>query len=306
MTHHDGHMRAIAKQLYDYPAYYDLALSSRDIPHEVDVMEDLMRRFSPVAVSRVLEIACGTCPHMRELVGRGYRFAGVDLNPAMLAYAREQARDLGEQVRLIQADLRNFNLDGPVDFAYVMLGSLYVTTTGELVSHFDAMGRALRPGGLYLLDWVIDFDPHTDLCEAWEEERDGVTAQVTYLTRRVNRVEQTYEEDISVAINDHGETATFHEQCVKRAIYPRSSWHFWMGGRISRSWGGGTTGTSISPSTGSTRRTGPSPWCAGRNVRGAPTRPHPRRRAVLRGSTRGRSCETRWACLRFGGRYNLG
>ena len=58
--------------------------------------------------------------------------------------------------------------------ACVLLGSLYVSSNEELRSHFDAVARALKPGGLYVLDWCVDFSPAVDICDTWEESQDGI------------------------------------------------------------------------------------------------------------------------------------
>jgi SAM-dependent methyltransferase len=210
--------------LYDNPEYYDIAFSFRDVPAEVDVMEESMRRFGRRRVARVLEMGCGNCPHLGELVARGYDYFGIDNNAAMLNYARRKIAGLGlatEKIRLIEGDMVDFALDVRIDFAFIMLGSLYITNTAELVSHFDAVGRTLQSGGLYFLDWCVDFDPHTDVSETWEAERNGVHLRVTCMTRRLNRVEQTYEEHVTLEVNDHAVAHTITDALVKRAIYPQ-------------------------------------------------------------------------------------
>lgn len=207
--------------LYENPKYYELAFSFRDIEAEANVLEDVIRRLSAIDVKRILEVACGNCPHMPELVSRGYAFVGIDLNRTMLAFAREKTAGLEGSIDLIEADLVHFDLDAPVDFACVMLGSLYVTNTPDLVSHFDSMGRALRPSGLYLLDWCVDFDPNMDVSDAWEIDRDGVHLRVTFFTQRVNRVEQTFEETATIEVEDHGRTTELLHRAVRRAIYPQ-------------------------------------------------------------------------------------
>lgn len=72
----------------------------------------------------MLEIGCGNCPHLEELVKRGYEYIGIDLSETMLEYSRQKASAIGESVQLFQANMVNFSLDSMVDFAYVLLGSL--------------------------------------------------------------------------------------------------------------------------------------------------------------------------------------
>jgi short subunit dehydrogenase-like uncharacterized protein len=50
--------------IYSYPHYYEIAFSYRDIPGEVDVMEQAMAKYSKIPVKTVLELACGNGPHM--------------------------------------------------------------------------------------------------------------------------------------------------------------------------------------------------------------------------------------------------
>ena len=50
-------------QIYDYPEYYEVAFSFRDIPSEVSFMQECMSRFSHIPVNRVFEVACGPAPH---------------------------------------------------------------------------------------------------------------------------------------------------------------------------------------------------------------------------------------------------
>jgi len=101
------------------------------------------------------------------------------------------------------------------------LGSLYVRNTEELVMHFDAAARALRPGGLYFMDWCVDFQAHTGIAETWECERDGIHCRTTYLSRHVNRVEQIVEEHITIEVDDRGEKKTLVEKTLRRVMYPQ-------------------------------------------------------------------------------------
>ena len=71
----------------------------------------------------------------------------------------KKAKNENLDVQFYLANFVDFRLKEPVDFIYIMLGSLYVNNTEELLSHFSAVEQALKPGGLYFLDWCIDFSP---------------------------------------------------------------------------------------------------------------------------------------------------
>jgi len=209
--------------LYDNPKYYEIAFSFRDIPTEVDLFEECFRRFSEIPVRSILELGCGNCPHMEELVKRGYEYTGLDLSRAMLDYSREKALRLGAQVNLVQGDMIDFVLGSKVDFVYVLLGSLAARNTSELLSHFHSVARALKKGGLYLLDWCIQFEPPGGLegRDSWEIEQEGIRVKTTVSWKMMSRVEQTFEETIVLEVNDYGNKFDIVGDSVKRAIYPQ-------------------------------------------------------------------------------------
>jgi SAM-dependent methyltransferase len=209
--------------VYQYPAYYELAFSFRDIPAEVDVFETLIQRYADIPVATMLEVACGPAPHLCELTQRGYCYIGLDLSPTMLDYARLKARTQTVDVAttFVMADLRNFRLTTPVDFAFILLGSLYVRSTAELSAHFDAMAAVLNPGGLYVLDWCVDFGPSIARRVVWEIEAQGVTVKALYQANALNAVEQTIEEAIDLVVEENGTTITLRERAVRREIYPQ-------------------------------------------------------------------------------------
>jgi len=207
--------------IYDAPRYYDIAFSFRDYDAEVEVMCACAERFGLGHPRRVLEICCGQAPHLPAWHERGVPYAGVDLSPAMLGVARERASALGANARFIERDLAAFGLAGRVDFACVLLASLYARDTAHLHAHFDAMAWALLPGGLYLMEWAVDFDPMVDVVDAWDVKRDGVRIHASYWTRCINRVEQLYEDTIHLDINDCGEHQVIEDTAIRRRIFPQ-------------------------------------------------------------------------------------
>lgn len=208
-------------QVYEHPDYYELAFAFRDCAAETDVLLELARRFGGGTPRRALEVACGSAPHLAAFARAGVQYVGLDLSETMLDYARRRAERLGADCAWVRADIADFRLEEPVDLALVLLGSLYVSSTPGLHRHFDCVARALRPGGLYALDWCVDFAPAVDLSDTWEEEAHGVTVQATYMSLSRNRAEQTYDETLLLNVNDNGKTLELKQEAVKRAIYPQ-------------------------------------------------------------------------------------
>ncbi len=207
--------------LYQHPRYYEIAFGFRDIRKEVDVIESLISEHSHLPVRHILEVACGNAPYLGELARRGYRYTGLDLSQEMLDYTQAKADGLRGDITLLRADMTDFKLDCPADFACLLLGSTYLSSSAQLCAHLDTMANALQPGGLYLLEWCVQFDPVTNLKDSWTMEQDGIRINIHYSTCLLNRLEQTYQENIIMSIDDHGQQKTLREQAVKLAIYPQ-------------------------------------------------------------------------------------
>jgi SAM-dependent methyltransferase len=209
--------------LYNHPRYYDIGFSFRDIAKEVDVFEETFCRYSEVTVRRVLELASGVSPHMEEMAKRGYHYTGLDTSQAMIAYAREKAARGRIKADFLVADMRTFTLDRGVDFVYTMCGSLYVQSTGDILTHLSAVARALTPGGLYFLDWCINFEwcsaPRED--QAWTIEKDGIKISVKFHLEITDRASQTARHRLSAKVEDQGRTQRFESVDIVRVILPQ-------------------------------------------------------------------------------------
>lgn len=190
----------------------------------MDLFEQCFRRYSEIPVRRVLDIGCGLAPHLEELTQRGYEYVGLDINKVMLDYAHEKAKALDIAATFILADMRHFSSEKPVDFAFVMLGSLYAKTTEDILSHFTAVARALNPGGLYLLDWCIHFqwgDTPTGE-QSWTIEKNGVKIDVKFVREDIiDRAAQICRDKLLVDVNDHGKILRLESVEVTRTIFPQ-------------------------------------------------------------------------------------
>jgi SAM-dependent methyltransferase len=208
-------------EVYQHPRYYEIAFSWRDISAEVDVFEAVIQRYSRIPAMRMPELGCGPAPHLAELARRGYTYIGLDLSRPMLTYARQAAHALQVSATFHESSMLDFRLDEPVDFAFVLLGSLFAANTSELRSHFDAVAQALKPGGLYLLDWCVQFALPAERTESWEMVEDGVTVNTTYHQTPINAVDQTVEERLTIEAEDAGTSVTLQDVVIRREIYPQ-------------------------------------------------------------------------------------
>jgi SAM-dependent methyltransferase len=130
--------RSVSGEVYD--ATYERRAAAGDNVHgEADFVE----RFAPASV---LDAGCGTGRVGRELARRGLDVVGVDLDPEMLATARQKTP--GVDWRL--ADLATVDLGRSFD-AVVMAGNVMIfLAPGSEPAVVANMARHLQAGG-----WLI-------------------------------------------------------------------------------------------------------------------------------------------------------
>jgi len=208
-------------ELYNHPEYYEIAFSFRDIPAEVDLFERCFAMYSKTQVKSVLELGAGNSPHAEELVKRGYYYNGLEINQPMIDYSLKKAEKQNIDINLIQADMTNFSLKEKVDFAYTPLGSLFVKNDKELTSHFDSVAQSLYEGGLYLLDWCIEFSIKEGEETTWTTEEGNITVTTTVFWKPISLARQIFEENIILKVNDNGKQIEVSDKNIRRAVYPQ-------------------------------------------------------------------------------------
>jgi len=210
----------VSRGIYDHALACDVAFSFRDFRREVDGMEACMRGMSRMPVRTVLDIGCGTAPHLPELARRGYAYTGLDSSPAMLEFGRRRAAALGLKAELIEGDLLRFSVPAPFDFAFIAMNSLYVRSLEDVAHHLAAVAAALRPGGLYLLDWCIQNVPLQSGEHVWEAARDGVRVRAAVTWTNVDEPARLFDETVLLEMETRGRVEEISGTCRRRAIYP--------------------------------------------------------------------------------------
>lgn len=209
--------------LYEHPEYYALAFGYRDAAAEARVLRECAARHSGRAVRDVLEIACGHAPYARHWSAAGCAYTGLDASLAMLRHAREQADGAA---RFVGGDLTAMPFREAFDFAYVLLGSIYAPDTAGLLRHFEGVAEALRPGGLYVMEWCVDFEPFVDYVDTWRHEYEGVSCTTLYRADHLDRIGQTVIEQVQVTIETDGVAREFSSIAQKRVMYPQEFLQF--------------------------------------------------------------------------------
>lgn len=136
---------ARVQRLYDEAAEkYDRFIR---VPEKV-LFDDGRRWICLQALGDILEIAVGTGRNL-PYYPRDARLTGIDLSPAMLAVARDRARELDREVDLRLGDAQALDFpDGRFD---TVVSTLALCTIPDARQAVAEARRVLRPGGQLLL-----------------------------------------------------------------------------------------------------------------------------------------------------------
>ncbi len=138
--------RPVDKYLFDHPQIWEQNNQSR-FDREPPFLADVFRRYG--SVESVLDVGCGTGGHLDRLSRLGFTGTGIDLNERMLDYARTARPHLGFHA----ADMRALPFDDEFDAVVCLCTTFsYNTTNEDVVTALGCFHRALRSGGLVVID----------------------------------------------------------------------------------------------------------------------------------------------------------
>lgn len=124
--------------------------------------------------SKVLDLACGTGRHSVRLARRGASVLGVDVTREYLETARRAAKGL-PNCRFAEGDMRRLPFVAEFDAAMNLWTSFgYFEKPSEDLAVLKGVARALKPGGLFLIElvdhgWVRARTSHRH----WDRRADG-------------------------------------------------------------------------------------------------------------------------------------
>jgi cyclopropane fatty-acyl-phospholipid synthase-like methyltransferase len=178
---------------YDYPQYFDLGFQD-ETEKEVAFLPLAFERFGTGEMKRILEPGCGSGRLIVSLAEQGYDVTGFDLSDSMLNFLNKQLTKKKLTATTYKQDMTDFEVDKPYDVVLNTFNTFRHLLTEEAAeSHFHAVAKALRPGGLFFFG--LHLLPHyaDERCiERWTSKTGGTsvtfTLKVTEWDRR-KRVE---------------------------------------------------------------------------------------------------------------------
>ncbi|HVY29346.1 MAG TPA: methyltransferase domain-containing protein [Polyangiaceae bacterium] len=129
-------------------------VSDEQIKREVTFVEESLG-VAPGGV--VLDLGCGSGQHAVELASRGYGVVGYDLSLYQLALAADIAQERSQKINFLQGDMREMAFEEMFDGIFCWNTTFGYFEEDKNCSVAERAFRALRPGGMFLVD-VINRD----------------------------------------------------------------------------------------------------------------------------------------------------
>jgi SAM-dependent methyltransferase len=208
---------------YSAPRLYEIAFDMNR-KGEVDFLVHCFRRLARRPVRHVLDIACGTGPHLTRLAEHGYEMSGLDLSSRNIDYVRERLAAKGHTGDLVVGDMTDFQLKRPVDAAICMQDSQgHLLTNEALVAHLRCVARNLRRGGVYVFDRYMA-SSWTDPARrwSWSRRRGGLIVRATFSALNdVNPVTQVFKERMILEAVENGTRRVYRQTHMSRMVFPQ-------------------------------------------------------------------------------------
>ncbi len=188
--------------LYDYD---NKELLEDDLPFYLS--------YAQKAGGPILEMACGTGRLTIPMAEKGFQIDGLDLSQPMLDVFRKKLQDksdsIGERIRLIHADMANFQTDTRYNLIFIPFRSFQSLTREEDQRNCLACARRhLRPGGTFIIDV---FRPYTQLDENWinlneqidfKAQIDNTLVQRSHIRKHIEIPEQIIHVEFTYSVQE--------------------------------------------------------------------------------------------------------
>jgi SAM-dependent methyltransferase len=115
----------------------------------------ILKRMKLKKGARLLDLCCGPARHSALLAKKGLEVTGYDFSSDYLKEAAGKAKTAKVKLRLIRGDMRKLKFNGEFDAVINLFTSFgYFQKFSDDIKVLKGAARALKPGGLFMLDVV--------------------------------------------------------------------------------------------------------------------------------------------------------
>lgn len=131
---------------------YDFMMMGVDYEAWADYVLEAANHFG-VAPRDVLDLACGTGSTTIPLAKRGLSVTGLDLAPAMLAIARDKAREEGVNIPFVEKNMLALDYENRFDMIVSFQDGInYLTGDGDFAKLTAGVSKGLKENGVFIFD----------------------------------------------------------------------------------------------------------------------------------------------------------
>lgn len=142
------------EEWFDSPLYEKL-YANRDEEEAAQLVELLENTLDLEQGSSILDLGCGRGRHAINLNDKGYNVTGIDLSEQAIDTAWQKAEEMDlDNIRFKVRDMRN-----PLPETFDAVVNLFTTfgyfeSDAENASVLESVKQMLRPGGIFVLDYL--------------------------------------------------------------------------------------------------------------------------------------------------------
>lgn len=156
--------------------YYHILYKDRDYREAQVFLDNLVDRLGLERGLRVLDLACGKGRHSVYLAQKGFYVTGVDLSEKSIAYARQFEND---HLSFYVHDMRKSFHINYFDVVLNLFTSFgYFEKEGDNLKAIRSMTKALKPGGLLVIDFMNTDQVIKKLVKEERKTVEGITFDI--------------------------------------------------------------------------------------------------------------------------------
>ncbi|MGI9437326.1 MAG: class I SAM-dependent DNA methyltransferase [Geminicoccaceae bacterium] len=209
--------------LYHFPEYYDI-IFARDVSVELEFLLGLFKLHRHRPLQSYLDLGCGPGYYARGMADRGIESIGLDCCQEMIDFARAAAAREQLRIDFRTGDMRNFEIDKPIDLAACLFDSIDgMLSLDDFVAHFRAVASNLRADGLYVIGQmhqrdtpIIGYGPFH-----YRAERDGKEVALDWATDvKIETLTQTADVSLELRVKENGQVKVMQHRTRESFITP--------------------------------------------------------------------------------------
>lgn len=160
---------------FDSP-YYPILYKHRDYAEAEKFVKKLLVELSLDSGSRVVDLGCGRGRHSKTMAESGLHVTGLDLSPQSISDARE----LGVANAQFEVhDMRDKIPGNDYDAVFNLFTSFgYFEQMEDNVKVLSNVHGALRPGGVFILDYMNAYKAMKELVAEETQHHDGIEFRI--------------------------------------------------------------------------------------------------------------------------------